>query len=95
MAVLMLRDPHPHDRSRGWIYPNLTDPNAPCHQRVPPLTWITTRDNDPAVEDLESNTPVWRTEQARPTVRAAFRTLSRKNARNATPGAPSTMQPAD
>jgi len=30
-----LRDPHRHDRSRLWIYPNLTDPSTSCHLSVP------------------------------------------------------------
>lgn len=47
-----LRDPHQHDRSHRWIYPNLTDPSTPCHQPVPPDAWKPAGGSDPAVADL-------------------------------------------
>lgn len=32
-------NPHVGDRSPSWIYPNLIDPDTPCREPMPDVTW--------------------------------------------------------
>lgn len=79
---------HPHDRSHGWLFPNLLHPSTLCHRLTPEEDW-TASTACQAVSGLMSSLPgslCLRTL----TLRAALQLLSRKTHCLATPRVLST-----